>query len=311
MTAFYITASDGYRLSSLYGTPVGSYTGTIIISSATGIKKEYYIPFARFLIQNGYNVLLFDYRGIGGSAPKDIRLLKNPMHEWGTKDMQAALHFLVQEKKLTNIIWFGHSAGAHLVGFLKNWQHISKVVSISSALGYWGYLPFPKKILIWALWKFMGPAMLYLYGYGKMKMIGWGENLPPNMLMQWRGWCLSKSYFKKTIQEVEGMDCFFNFTIPITSLCISDDFIANEKTVSLMLNFFPNARHTVCKLQVKKYTSEKVGHVGILRKKFENSLWPLLVELIEKESTSLQSVNSFTHPIEKSRILKEIKAAEL
>lgn len=301
MTEIFITASDGYRLSALYAIPVDGYTGTIVISSATGIKKEYYINFARFLVQCGYNVLLYDYRGIGGSAPGDLRSFKSYLHEWGTKDMDAALNFLVVEKKLTNIIWLGHSAGAQLVGFLKNKQHISKVVAVNSALGYWGYFPFPQKLLIWFLWKFAGPAMIKLYGYGTMKRIGWGEDLPPNMLMQWRQWCLSKTYFKKTIEEVSGTDKFYDFTIPITNICISDDYLGNDQTVSLMLKFFPNAQHTVHKLGVKKYTNEKVGHTGIFRKKFENTLWPLLVAIIEKDSVFTKSVNE---PVEKSKISK-------
>lgn len=301
MTEIFITASDGYRLSALYAIPVDGHTGTIVISSATGIKKEYYINFARFLVQHGYNVLLYDYRGIGGSAPKDIRSLKSYMHEWGTKDMEAVLNFLSLEKKHRNIIWLGHSAGAQLVGFLKNKQHISKVVAVNSALGYWGYFPFPQKVLIWFLWKFIGPAMLKLYGYGTMKRIGWGENLPPNMLMQWRLWCLNKNYFKETILEISGVDKFYDFSIPVDSLCISDDYLSNDKTVSSMLDFFPNARHTGYKLLVRKYTKEKVGHTGIFRKKFENTLWPLLVKIIQKNTTYLYPASE---PEEKSKILK-------
>jgi predicted alpha/beta hydrolase len=305
MTELFITASDGYQLSALYATPVDGSTGTIIISSATGIKKEYYINFSRFLVQNGYNVLLYDYRGIGGSAPGDLRAFKSYMHEWGTKDMDAVLNFLVVEKKHTNIIWFGHSAGAQLVGFIKNKQYINKVVSVNSALGYWGYLPFPQKLLIWFLWKFAAPAMLKFYGYGTMKRIGWGEDLPPNMLMQWRQWCLSKTYFKKKIEQVSGADRFYDFSIPITSICISDDYLGNDKTVSLMLDFFPNARHTVHKLQIKKYTNEKVGQTGIFRKKFENSLWLLLVAIIEKVEANVNPANPVNEPSKKSKISKD------
>ena len=59
-----IEAEDGYRLSALFGKPADTPGGTIIISAATGIKKEFYINFARFLTGHGYFVLLYDYRGI-------------------------------------------------------------------------------------------------------------------------------------------------------------------------------------------------------------------------------------------------------
>jgi predicted alpha/beta hydrolase len=107
-----ITAADGYQLSAAYSTPVGESNGTIIFSSATGIKKEFYINFTRFLVQHGYKVLLYDYRGIGESAPANLKTSNSYMHEWGTMDMNAVLDFMVNEKGLSNIIWVGHSVGA-------------------------------------------------------------------------------------------------------------------------------------------------------------------------------------------------------
>jgi predicted alpha/beta hydrolase len=190
-----ITAADGYPLSALFLTPVAESAGTIVISPATGIKKEFYINFSRFLVQNGYAVLIFDYRGIGGSAPKNLRDFPSYMHEWGTMDMDAVINYLVLERQLSDIIWVGHSVGAQLIGFIKNTRHVRRVIAISAALGYWGYFPFPIKWAIWSLWYFVGPMMVKIYGYGAMKKIGWGENLPRNMMTEWRTWCLSKNYF--------------------------------------------------------------------------------------------------------------------
>ncbi|RYZ18650.1 MAG: alpha/beta fold hydrolase [Chitinophagaceae bacterium] len=279
-----ITAADGYPLSALYVKPVGFTLGTVVISSATGVRKEFYVNFSRFLEMHGYSVLMFDYRGIGESAPKKLQTLKSSMHEWGTKDMNAVMDFLVKKEKKTNIIWLGHSVGAQLIGFLENNHHIAKVISISSAFGHWRYLPAPMKWVIWSLWYFVGPLMIRLQGYGNMKKIGWGENLPPNILLEWRKWCLSRTYFQSTLEEELGTDKFYNFKRPITALYLSDDFIANDTTVPLMMSFFPEAPQEIFKLQVEKYTREKVGHTGIFRKKFRHSLWPLLFMLIDQQS---------------------------
>src|SRR6186997_1420551 len=98
-----INAGDGYPLSALYGEPAHTPSGVIVISAATGVRKEFYINFARFLIQHQYCVLLYDYRGIGDSAPADIRTPEIFMQEWGTKDMNAVLNYLVAEKKFSGI----------------------------------------------------------------------------------------------------------------------------------------------------------------------------------------------------------------
>ncbi|GAB3923022.1 alpha/beta hydrolase family protein [Larkinella terrae] len=282
MEKIVITASDGYQLSALYAAPVTKNVGTVVISSATGVRKEFYLHFALFLVGQGYTVLLYDYRGIGGSAPNDLRKMDAFMHEWGTKDMNAVLDYLVREKGMTDIIWLGHSVGAQLIGFLEKPHYIRKVISINSALGYWRYFPFPMNWLIWGLWYFIGPLMVKLYGYGVMTKIGWGENLPRNMMKEWRSWCLNKTYFRESLRQALQSDQFSQFTIPITSVYMSDDFIANDKTVPLMLKFFPNSPQRIRKLSVREFTQEKVGHTGIFRKKFRHNLWPVLVEEIRK-----------------------------
>lgn len=282
MEKIFIYAADGYQLSALWFTPVNDSIGTIVISSATGVKKEFYINFSNFLVQKGYTVLLYDYRGIGGSAPHNLKSLKSYMHEWGTKDMNAILDHLVNDKGLTGIIWIGHSVGAQLIGFVEQQSHISKVIAINAALGYWGYFPFPMKFIIWLLWYIIGPSLISIYGYGTMKKIGWGENLPKNILMEWREWCLSKVYFKPLLNKKLGADKFYHFTVPITAIYTSDDFIANDKTVPLMMNFFPNSPYGIFKLRVERYTQHKVGHIGLFRQKFKKTLWPVLLNVIKE-----------------------------
>lgn len=294
MEKIIIKAEDGFLLSALYARPKGNIKDTIVISSATGVKKEFYINFANYLLHREYAVLLFDYRGIGGSVPCKLKKLNASMLEWGTKDMNAVLHYLVYQKKVTDIIWLGHSVGAQLIGFLNNRQHIKKVIAVNSALGYWGYFPFPIKWLIWGLWYFVGPVMVKVYGYGTMQKVGWGENLTRTMMWEWRSWCLSKTYFKHSLLSILQQDKFYQFTRPITSIYMSDDFIANDKTVPLMMKFFPNAPQSILKLSVKEHTNEKVGHTGIFRKKFSGKLWPWLVTVIEKNEEPLKSIAS--HP---------------
>lgn len=276
-----ITAADGYSLGALFGGPDKNPMGIILISSATCVKKEFYINFARFLIDNGYYVLLYDYRGIGESAPRDLRNSAIYMHEWGTQDMNAVLNYLVEDKGFTNIIWLGHSVGAQLVGLLENKHHVRKVISINAALGYWGYMPYPMKAVIWLLWHLIGPLLVIIYGYGEMKKIGWGENLPRNAILEWRAWCLSKTYFTDFLKKRIQADRFYNFTVPITAIYTSDDYIANDKTAPLMMEFFPNAPCRLIKLDVRKYTTHKVGHTGIFRKRFESVLWPWLLRNIQ------------------------------
>lgn len=205
------------------------------------------------------------------------------MHEWGTQDMNAALDYLVR-KGYTGVIWLGHSIGGQLVGLLKNKNHVRKVISINAALGYWGYLSGPMRMVVWLLWYIVGPMMIKFYGYGVMKKIGWGEDLPRNALLEWRSWCISKTYYMDFLKDSIQTDRFYNFTVPITAIYTSDDYIANDKTASLMMQFFPNAPCELIKLDVHKFTRHHVGHVGIFRKRFELVLWPWLLHTIHRSN---------------------------
>lgn len=281
MKQIFIRAADGYELSALYTTPVGAACGSIILSSATGIKKEFYIHFSKFLVQNGYTVLLYDYRGVGGSVPDELHSSDVYMHDWGILDMNAVLNYMVYERGLTDIIWFGHSIGAQLTGFLRNTQHVKKVIAVNAAVGYWGYFPFPQRLIIWALCYLVNPVLLMKYGYHLVRKAGWVGKLPKNVLLEWRQWCKTRHYYRGYLTANFKMDKFYNFRVPVTAVYTSDDYIANDKNALSMLSFFPNAPSRVVKLQVDKYSTQKAGHTGIFSKKFHRDLWAELIEIIE------------------------------
>lgn len=281
MKKIFISASDGYQLSALYATPVGSSCGTAIISSATGIKKEFYIHFAKYLVQHGYIVILYDYRGVGESSPKGMVKPDAFMHEWGILDMNAILNYMVFEKGHREIIWVGHCIGAQLTGFLRNTQYVKKVIAVNAASGYWGYLPFPRRAIAWIFSYMVSPLLLKLYGYGSLGKEDMDKNIPKNVYQEWQNWCKSKNYYQQFLTDHFNTGKFYNFRIPVTSVYTSDDYMANFKTAQSILNFYPNAPSRIIKLQVERYTEYKVGHAGIFRKKFHRDLWTELMSLID------------------------------
>jgi predicted alpha/beta hydrolase len=277
------TAADGYTLKGLWAVPVAAHKGTIIINAATGVKKEFYIRFAQYLVQNGYRVLLYDYRGIGESAPASLKGFKAMMHEWGTKDMNGALNFIVNEKGGNDIIWIGHSVGAQMMGLLEQRHTIKKVIAINASTGYWNYFTFPYNYMILSLWLFIGPPLTILNGYAPMNKLGWGEPLPSGVYFEWRKWCLSKYHFKDFLLKHIGTEKFIDFTAPITAMHTSDDYIANKTTVAKLLEFYPKCpTKTIC-IKPADYGFKKIGHTGIFRSRHEKKIWPVIMDLIEEK----------------------------
>ena len=92
-----IRCSDGLVLGGHLWAAGGSETfGSVVINPATGVLARYYHYYARFLAAHGFDVLTYDYRGIGLSRPARLRGCGYRWREWGEQDFDAALRFMRQ-----------------------------------------------------------------------------------------------------------------------------------------------------------------------------------------------------------------------
>ncbi|MEQ8807570.1 MAG: hypothetical protein RIE59_00765, partial [Imperialibacter sp.] len=73
-TPHQLTASDGYQLSAQLFKASTPSKALVVIASATGVPKPYYSKYAAYLAETGlFNVLTFDYRGIGESLHGPVK----------------------------------------------------------------------------------------------------------------------------------------------------------------------------------------------------------------------------------------------
>lgn len=88
-------AIDGYPLAALLLEPASLPQGVVQVHSGTGYKKEFYLKLATYLAEQGWAVVLFDYRGIGGSRPASgLKGFEAYMRWWGQRDMTGVLDWV-------------------------------------------------------------------------------------------------------------------------------------------------------------------------------------------------------------------------
>ena len=129
-----ITCADGVRLlghfvRSRSDAPAGL---PVLLSPATGVKQHYYLRFVHWLAQQGHDVLVFDYRGIGLSLHGPLQHCRATLAEWGQQDQVAALEWLLQRTGSEQALLLGHSAGGQMIGLLPN---------TSASPDWWGCRP--------------------------------------------------------------------------------------------------------------------------------------------------------------------------
>ena len=79
-----ILCADGVVLGGNFWRPAGDPEAAVVINSATGVLARYYHRYARWLADEGFAVLTYDYRGIGASRPSDIRNCGYRWQDWAS-----------------------------------------------------------------------------------------------------------------------------------------------------------------------------------------------------------------------------------
>ncbi len=120
--SFNIRCPDGRELAANWfaaseaGAP--ARRGGLLISSATGFPQTFYFKLAEYAAARGYDALVYDYRGMGWSAPPDLSNETTRMSDWGLIDMRAALEAVAERARGVPLATLGHSVGGQFLGLL-------------------------------------------------------------------------------------------------------------------------------------------------------------------------------------------------
>ena len=90
--------------------------GLVIINAATSVRCRYYSRFAEYLHGHGFDVLTYDYRGIGESRPASMRGFQASWMDWGQKDFEAVLTYARREFPGQPVDVAAHSIGGFVTG---------------------------------------------------------------------------------------------------------------------------------------------------------------------------------------------------
>ncbi|WWL43954.1 alpha/beta fold hydrolase [Pseudomonas parakoreensis] len=77
----------------------------VIINAATSVRCRHYSRFADYLFANGFDVITYDYRGIGESRPATLRGLEASWTDWGALDFEAMLKRAQRELPASQSMW--------------------------------------------------------------------------------------------------------------------------------------------------------------------------------------------------------------
>ena len=270
-SAVRVPARDGYTLAGTVYTPDTPAPPTVVIASATAVRRRYYDAFARFLASRGFRVLTFDYRGIGDSRPPSLRGFPAVMHEWGELDLSAVVDWAGKQWPGAPLLIVGHSVGGQLAGFVDSLDKVQAMLSVGAQSGYWRHWPRGPKAARMALnWYALIPGVARALGYVP-GFLGIGEDLPAGVAREWAAWGRRPHYLFDGYPERVAR--FARYRGPLRAHSFSDDPYAPRAAVAALLAFYAGAPVEHLHRAPAELAVPAVGHFGFFRERFRDSLW--------------------------------------
>lgn len=264
-------AADGFPLAGTLFLNRNGQGPLVLINSATAVAREYYIKFARACVEAGAKaVLVYDYRGVGGSVRPEGWRGRIKMMDWGKLDMPAAIEFLKARVPGHPLVCIGHSIGGTILGLCGKSENFDRFVMVGSALGTLSMTDERLKLYI-RMHLFGRPLAAML---GKVpKWFGLGSDLPRSVFSDWARWSIQPNYLFDD-PEIMGEGHFKEVKIPVLSVAFHDDPWATPRAMRAHHARFPNAQIRRCIVTPNSVENRPVGHFGFFRSRFSNTLWP-------------------------------------
>lgn len=268
-------ASDGVPLAgTLYGSGVET-RDALLINSALATPRSFYGPLAEWFAGQGWEVLTFDYRGIGDSRSGPVEEAHATLGDWARRDIPGALARLRSDGRPGGLYVLGHSLGGQVMGLLGEDAALDGMVTVSAQSGYWKLQhPGQRWKLFLAAW-ILFPALNGWCGYLPWKRLYGGENIPAEAARQWYRWCRHPNYLLGD-EALDGRGGYRRFSAPILAYSFEDDVWGYREAVDRMMDAYTRAEITRVHLDPDELGVESIGHFGF----FDPEMEPLWEDLL-------------------------------
>lgn len=268
-------ALDGYVLGGMLYSPTTTIKAKIIVSSATGVPQPFYRRFSEYATQQGFQVLTFDYRGVGTSSPKSLKGFKMSYLDWGKLDLAGAIDYFSDEELPLFVV--GHSYGGQALGLTPNHHKVTAMYCFGTGAGWHGYMPFKEKLKVQVIWNIVFPPMVAVTGYLPWSKFNMGADLPKGVYEQWRKWCKNPTYFFADPEQAELKPLYAQVQTPIYAVAALDDDWALPSSRYAFMQHYQQAEMHYINISADQFGLKQIGHMGYFRKGSE-AIWDKILE---------------------------------
>ena len=251
----------------------------VIINAATSVRCRHYSRFADYLFANDFDVITYDYRGIGESRPASLKGLKASWSDWGALDFEAMLKRAQREFPNQPIDVVGHSFGGCAAGLGASGRLIRRLVTVGAQFAYWrDYAPAHRWRML-GKWHVVMPLITMIYGYFPGKRLGWLEDTPAGVVRDWS--TPTARYERRPSGQDLHIRNFAAVTAKALAISVSDDPYGTIPAIERLLGYFTHASNTHLRIAPEDIGEKEVGHFAFFRSAYQATLWPIALSWLQ------------------------------
>ncbi|ANC01888.1 alpha/beta hydrolase [Pseudomonas putida] len=277
-TAFRHEAADGYSLGGFqwrHAEP-DPQRPLVIINAATSVRCRYYARFADYLFAHGFDVLSYDYRGIGESRPASLRGFQASWSDWGCLDFEAILQRATSEFPGQPVNVVGHSFGGWATGLAPSAGQVRRLVMVGAQFAYWRDYAAEGRWRMVGKWHVVMPLLTRLLGYFPGKRLGWMEDTPAGVVRDWS--TPAPCYEHRPSGRLLQARPFAQVQAAALAVSLSDDPFGTVAATERLLGYLDHAQPRHLRVSPVDIGEQEVGHFAFFHDRFRASLWPIALE---------------------------------
>ncbi len=278
-------AADGFMVRGFVwrGEPASSGRQVVIVNAATSVRCRYYFRFADYLFRHGFDVVVYDYRGIGESRPGSLRGFDASWSDWGALDFEAVLVHVQQAFPGQPIDVVGHSFGGSGIGMAASAGLVRRVVAVGAQFAYWrDYAP-RQRLQMLARWHVAMPLVTALFGYFPGKRLGWLEDTPRGVVWDWvvstPGFAQRRSARRRFGDQ--GRAVYRRLQARLLAISTTDDPFGTLVATDRMLGYYACCDRTHLRIAPQEVGAQAIGHFAFFHQRFEATLWPIALAWLQ------------------------------
>lgn len=259
---FEVTAADGYRIAAVRYVDDSSPTATIIVAGATGVQQRFYRRFAEYAATDGYEVITFDYRGIGASAPVELRGFGMQYVDWARLDTAAVIG---SHREARPLFLVGHSYGGVAFGLVPNIDAVDAVYAFGVGAAWHGWMSRREAVRVLALWHVVGPIATRAFGYLPGSLMGLGSDMPLGVYNGWKRWARFRYFFFDDPRLAELARAAGRVRMPVVAVNATDDPWAPPRSRDALMTGYTGIDLTAVDIHPGRRRLGPIGHMGYFR----------------------------------------------